>query len=86
MTETVGSTETPERGQPELEQKKRRGPLSRAGLFYRQIVAELRKVIWPTRNELVTYTTVVIAFVVVIMAIVFAVDYGFTQAVTAVFG
>ncbi len=29
---------------------------------------------------------VVIAFVAVIMAIVFAVDYGFTQAVTAVFG
>ena len=32
---------------------------ARISLFYRQVIAELRKVIWPTRKELVTYTTVV---------------------------
>ena len=36
---------------------------ARISLFYRQVVAELRKVIWPTRKELVTYTTVVLVFV-----------------------
>ena len=41
-----------------------------AALFYRQVVAELRKVIWPTRAELITYTTVVIVFVLAITAIV----------------
>jgi preprotein translocase subunit SecE len=55
-------------------------------LFYRQIIAELRKVVWPTRSDLITYTTVVIVFVVVIIAIVAALDAGIGRAVQAVFG
>lgn len=39
--------------------KRRGGPL----LFLRQVVAELRKVVRPTRNELITYTSVVLIFV-----------------------
>ncbi len=67
----------------------RRGPVTRIrsiGTFYRQVVAELRKVIWPTRKELVTYTTVVVVFVVVMVAIVSVFDFAFSQAVLAVFG
>ena len=38
-------------------QRRRGGPTSaRLSRFLREVVAELRKVIWPTRNELVTYT------------------------------
>ena len=44
------------------------------GLFYRQVVAELRKVIWPTRRELVTYTTVVLVFVAGLTVIVAVLD------------
>ena len=55
-------------------------------VFIRQIVAELRKVIWPTRHELVTYTTVALVFVIVMVAIVTSLDYGFTKLVFAVFG
>jgi preprotein translocase subunit SecE len=55
-------------------------------LFLRQVVAELRKVIWPTRKELVTYTTVAMAFILVMVAIVTSLDYGFTQLVLHVFG
>ena len=62
--------------------KKRTSP----GLFYRQIVAELRKVVWPTRTELFTYTTVVIVFVLCIIGIVALIDFGLTRAVQAVFG
>ena len=36
--------------------------------FYRQVVAELRKVVWPTQEQLVTYFTVVMVFVLVMMA------------------
>jgi preprotein translocase subunit SecE len=64
----------------------RRSPLARLALFYRQVVGELRKVVWPTRHELATYTTVVIVFVTVIIAIVATLDYGISKAVTAVFG
>jgi preprotein translocase subunit SecE len=62
--------------------KKRTSP----NLFYRQIVAELRKVVWPTRSELVTYTSVVIVFVLCIIGIVAVMDFGLTRAVQAVFG
>ena len=55
-------------------------------LFTRQVVAELRKVIWPTRNELVTYTTVALVFVIVMSAIVLSLDYGFTKLMFAIFG
>ena len=83
MTETR-PTATPERGRSRKEE--RLAFPSRIALFYRQVVAELRKVIWPTRNELITYTTVVVTFVTIIIAIVFTLDYGFGKAVLAVFG
>ena len=62
--------------------KKRTSP----ALFIRQIIAELRKVVWPTRSELFTYTSVVIVFVVCIIGIVALFDFGITHAVSAVFG
>jgi preprotein translocase subunit SecE len=55
-------------------------------LFYRQIVTELRKVVWPTRNELFSYTRVVIVFVTCIIAIVALLDNGIARLVQAVFG
>ncbi len=54
--------------------------------YYREIVSELRKVIWPGRNELVTYSIVVLVFVVVVTAIVGVLDYGLTRAVLGIFG
>ena len=56
------------------------------GLFVSQIIDELRKVVRPTRHELVTYTSVVIVFVVVIMMFVFGLDTLFTKLVLWVFG
>lgn len=56
------------------------------GLYYRQIVAEMRKVVWPTRNELWTYTSVVIVFVLCIIGYVALVDYGVERAIQAIFG
>jgi preprotein translocase subunit SecE len=48
-------------------------------LFVRQVAAELRKVIWPTRKELLTYTVVCITFVTVMATIVTLLDVGFTK-------
>lgn len=69
-----------------LERRARRGPFSRIALFLRQVIAELRKVVTPTRGELISYTGVVIAFVVVMMAIVYALDLGFSALVVLLFG
>jgi len=56
------------------------------GRFLREVVAELRKVIWPGRRELITYTTVVIVFVAFIVALVAGLDLLFAKAVLTVFG
>jgi preprotein translocase subunit SecE len=60
--------------------------LGRVGRFVREVVAELRKVIWPTRKELVTYAVVVVFFIAVLMTIIAGFDYGFASAVQWVFG
>jgi preprotein translocase subunit SecE len=62
------------------------GFFGRIGRFFREIIAELRKVIWPTRNELLTYTAVVIVFVTVMVTIVGLLDLAYAQGVLVVFG
>ncbi|ARF74573.1 preprotein translocase subunit SecE [Kitasatospora albolonga] len=95
MTDAVGSIDMPDAEDESPESKKKtrkggkrgkKGPLGRLALFYRQIVAELRKVVWPTRSQLTTYTIVVIVFVVVMIGIVTVLDMGFARVVKYVFG
>ncbi|MEU0523895.1 preprotein translocase subunit SecE [Streptomyces niveus] len=96
MTDAVGSIDKPDADDDETAEsgkktrkggkRGKKGPLGRLALFYRQIVAELRKVVWPTRNQLTTYTTVVIVFVVVMIGLVTVMDFGFQRVVKYVFG
>jgi len=55
-------------------------------LFVRQILDELRKVVRPTRHELVTYTGVVIVFVMVVMMFVWGLDQLIIKLVGFLFG
>ncbi len=70
--------------------QKRGNPISRFVAFLRlftsQILDELRKVVRPTRSELIQYTLVVIVFVTIMMALVSGLDYGFTKLVLFMFG
>jgi preprotein translocase subunit SecE len=54
--------------------------------FIRQVIAELRKVVWPTRPMVVSYFFVVLVFVLVMMAIVAGLDFGFGKLMFKVFG
>jgi preprotein translocase subunit SecE len=86
VTEIRGGTATADRPGPRPATGARRGPLGRLVLFYRQVVAELRKVIWPTRKELTTYTSVVLVFVVFVTTVVAVLDVLFAKGVLWVFG
>jgi preprotein translocase subunit SecE len=55
-------------------------------LFFRQVIAELRKVVRPTRSELITYTTVVLVFVLAVMTYVSFLDFGLGRLVLWAFG
>ncbi len=46
----------------------------RAGKFLREVRAELRKVVWPNRKELVTYTIVVLVTVIIVAVFIGVVD------------
>ena len=70
----------------EHETKESLGLFGRIGLFYRQVVYELKKVVWPTREQLTTYTAVVMIFVVFIIAVVSLLDLVLTKVVFLVFG
>ena len=62
------------------------GQRTNPATFYRQVVAELRKVVWPSRQQLITYFWVVLVFVVVVMTFVSLLDLAFGKAVFAIFG
>ena len=62
-----------------------RGKRTSPTKFYRQIVAELRKVVWPTQQQLVTYFIVVLVFVLVVMTFVSLLDLAFGRLVFEVF-
>ncbi|BAJ29017.1 MULTISPECIES: preprotein translocase subunit SecE [Kitasatospora] len=122
MTETTGSTATPESGNPEGAEgaadettstedgkksrrerrrankaaggeggkksgkRAKKGLFARIAIFYRQIIAELRKVVWPTRSQLIQYTTVVVVFVIVMMLVVAGLDWVFAKGAFWIFG
>ncbi|MEY4457930.1 MAG: preprotein translocase subunit SecE [Actinomycetota bacterium] len=66
--------------------EEKRGVFSRLSLFVREVVAELRKVVTPTRRELVNYTTVVLIFVIIMMALVSGLDFVIGLLTGFVFG
>jgi preprotein translocase subunit SecE len=54
--------------------------------FYRQVVSELRRVVWPTRKQVSTYTTVVMVFVTFMIAVISIFDLGLTKVIFWIFG
>ena len=53
--------------------------------FIRDIIAELKKVVWPSRREAICLTTLVLIVTVAMGILLGALDYGFTQLVDKLF-
>ena len=84
-----GGSRTEGKGRATAVRDARAGPgfaAKRLVRFLREVVAELRKVIWPTRKELVTYTLVVLVFVSFMVALVALLDFLVRQGVDVLFG
>ena len=64
----------------------RSNPILYVWTFLKQVVAELRKVIWPNRKQMVTYTTVVLLFLAFMVTLIAVVDLGLGNVVLRVFG
>jgi preprotein translocase subunit SecE len=78
--EEVGSGPTPSRAERQVA-RQRTNPLD----FARQIREELRQVAWPTRTEMVNYSTVVFVTLVVMILLIFLLNYVFGKGVVFMF-
>jgi preprotein translocase subunit SecE len=63
-----------------------RNPLTYIWTYLQQVVAELRKVIWPNRKQMVSYTAVVLVFLAFMVALIGLVDLGLAKLVMQIFG
>jgi preprotein translocase subunit SecE len=77
-----GKAKTAKKTGPE---KGGRNPFKFVWTYLAQVVAEMRKVIWPNRKQMVSYTSVVLAFLVFMVALIFVVDVGWAALVRGVF-
>lgn len=78
--------------QPKTTQQQRRAQATaptreRVGArqFGREVVAEMRKVLWPTRQQVVTSSIVVLIVVLVMVAYVYGLDTALGEVVKAVY-
>lgn len=53
--------------------------------FPAEVVGEMRKVIWPTGRQMVSYTLIVFAFLIVLTALVWSVDWATSWVVEQAF-
>lgn len=89
MSESARAADSTRRPAPRPRGKKATeelGAFGRLARFVRQVIAELKKVVRPSRNELVGYATAVLVFVAAVMAFVTAVDLGVGLLTAKVFG
>ena len=86
MTETSSGARAVARPAGGKQPVKKGNLFARIGLFLRQVVSELRKVIWPGRSDLISYTITVVVFVAILVAIVSVLDIAFAKTVLYVFG
>lgn len=86
-SDAEGSAQRAERPKPARRgsESERAGLVARIVLFVRQVIAELKKVVRPTRSELITYTGVVLVFVAIVMAFVTVVDFGIGKLTFLIF-
>ncbi|BBX09859.1 preprotein translocase subunit SecE [Mycolicibacterium aichiense] len=88
--EELGVEDKPGKKTKAKKKKVKSGPSHNPILFVwnylKQVVAELRKVIWPNRKQMVSYTTVVLLFLAFMVALIGGVDLGLAKLVLWVFG
>ena len=66
--------------------KKRRFSFAAVGKFFKEVVAELKRVSWPNKKELWTYTLAVLVFVLLMSAVIGGLDFLFAEGMKLITG
>lgn len=64
----------------------RRNPIAAIVDYFRGVIREMGKVIWPTGKEMVSYTVVVIVFLILMTVLVAGTDYLAAMGIQKLFG
>jgi len=75
-----------ERRSPQNQQSRPKEERTPPGQFLKEVRAELRKVSWPTREEVINYSLIVLTLVTLLTVAIGFLDYGIGEAVLALFG
>ena len=65
--------------------QRRRAERTKPRYFFKQVREELRQVSWPTRPELINYTSIVLFVLIFMSVLIFGLGYGFSKFVTFLF-
>jgi preprotein translocase subunit SecE len=65
--------------------QRRRSSRTKPLQFLREVREEMRQVAWPTRPEVINYTTIVFVVLVFMTSLIFGLGYGFSKFVTFLF-
>ena len=66
--------------------KKRRFSFAAVSKFFKEVVAELKRVSWPNKKELWTYTLAVLVFVLLMSAVIGGLDFLFAEGMKLITG
>ena len=68
----------------EVAKKKAKGPgfFARIGKFFREVFGEVKKLSWPTKKELASYTLTVLAFIVLMSIVIGVLDFVFGKGLS----
>ena len=72
----------PSRTRPDRPTKSELSPPARVAEFFREVRSELRQVAWPTRPEVVNSATVVFITLVVLVVLIFLLNWSFAHAIS----
>ncbi len=81
----VGADGTAARRTSVTDVQRRRSERTKPREFVKQIREELRQVAWPTRPEVINYTTIVLFVLVFMTTLIFGLGAGFSKFVTFLF-
>ncbi|HVB71211.1 MAG TPA: preprotein translocase subunit SecE [Acidimicrobiales bacterium] len=65
--------------------QRRKSPRTTPAAFLREVREEMRQVAWPTRPEVINYTTIVFCVLVFMTSLIFGLGFGFSKFVTFLF-
>lgn len=58
----------------EITAKKNKNPFSKVGKFLKEVKAELKKVVWPTKKQVINNSLIVLATVLIIGVVIWILD------------